>query len=189
MRSREDADAWGWAPPSKHRSLGGRPLRTSSLPRPVPGGGQEQTDTWSLGGERPEGSKPHKRQGFLQLFPLFRFFSISSDINFVCAVVVLFLKEITSGLGFLQTQAPGEERGRHKHATGRPCARGQLGSKHRVCPVKPAAAALKRGGPRAGRSASGGRSPSDTGLMSARWAPAGPPGEEPGGPDPAPLPP
>lgn len=92
MRSREDADAWGWAPPSKHRSLGGRPLRTSSLPRPVPGGGQEQTDTWSLGGERPEGSKPHKRQGFLQLFPLFRFFSISSDINFVCAVVVLFLK-------------------------------------------------------------------------------------------------
>ena len=52
----------GWAPPSKHCSSGGRPWWTSSFPRPVPGGGQEWMDTWSLGGVRPEGSKPHTCQ-------------------------------------------------------------------------------------------------------------------------------
>lgn len=75
---------------------------------------------WSLGG----GSGPTNAR-FLQLFPFVRFvclFSISSDANIFCLFVCMWLslsssyfffffffkKQITSGLVFLQTQAPGE---------------------------------------------------------------------------------
>ena len=53
--------SWGVAPPSK-LFLGRQALVDKFIPRPVPVGGQERTDTWSLGGAQPEGSKPHKCQ-------------------------------------------------------------------------------------------------------------------------------
>jgi hypothetical protein len=68
-----------------------------------------------------EVSLPHPNTRFVQLFPFlsFFFFPISSYVNLcvcvcVCVCVcchcrhLIFLKQITSGLVFLQTQAPGE---------------------------------------------------------------------------------
>lgn len=74
----------------------------------APQGQERNGHTWSLGGGR-----PHKCQIFtaFPFFSIFFSFPISSDVNFLCVVVVvviLFLKTNHIWSCFLQTQAPGE---------------------------------------------------------------------------------
>lgn len=81
----------------------------------------------------PVGSKPHKCQSFLQLFPWFScFFSLSSDINFFVwlSLSFLFLKRNHIWSWFSADTVTGgkDEADTNMRQAGR--ARGRLGSEH-----------------------------------------------------------
>lgn len=121
----------GRAASGKH--LSGTTGPVDKFTAPVPEARGERTCGAWVGRGQSAGS-PTNASHFYSFFLLVFFSSISANIKyfFVVVIVILFLKRNHIWSWFSADTGTGEERGRHKHATGRPCARGRLGSKHSV---------------------------------------------------------